>query len=89
MVARNDAPYSEHIPLRNTICCGDGPKCHPSGKRGFTNREFACLQSFPLEHQFGPTRARIQIGNAFPPIVAKVFFEAIIKALLEADGLMH
>lgn len=87
MVTRNDAPYSGDLPLRYTICCGGGPICHPSGKRGFTHRELACLQVFPLEHQFGPSRARKQIGNAYPPIVAKVFFEAIIRALLEADGL--
>jgi hypothetical protein len=89
MATRNDMPYDGNLPLRNTICCGGGPISHPSGKRAFTNRELACLQGFPLEHQFGPARARKQIGNAYPPIVAKVFFEAVIQALLEADGLMR
>lgn len=80
MATRNDVPYDGNLPLRNTICCGGGPISHPSGKRAFTHRELACLQGFPLEHQFGPARARKQIGNAYPPIVAKVFFEAVIQA---------
>lgn len=84
---RSDAPYPSNLPLRNTITCNGGPNCHPSGKRLFTLRELACLQGFPLEHQFGPTRTRMQIGNAVPPVVAKVFFEQVKKALLKADGL--
>lgn len=50
--------------------------------------EFATLQGFPREHQFfGPARRVVmkQIGNAFPPIVAKVFFEAIRKSLEAQD----
>lgn len=83
---RNERPYDANLPLRNTICCA-GNFAHPSGQRSFTLRELACLQGFPIEHQFGPTRTRKQIGNAVPPVVAKVFFETIRKALLKADGL--
>lgn len=60
---------------------------HPSGTRCFTDRELACLQGFPLEHHFGPRGVKKQIGNAVPPVVAKVFFQQIIRALRIADGL--
>ena len=80
-------PYDANLLLRFTICAGN-TYYHPTGKRSFTLRELACLQGFPLEHQFDPRRARIQIGNAVPPNVAKVFFEHIKKHLLRVDGLM-
>ena len=70
----------------NTITCGGNDNCHPSGTRYFTVRELACLQGFPLEHRFGK-RERRQIGNAVPPVMAKVFFEQVIRALRAADGL--
>ncbi len=84
---RDEPPYAGNLPLRHTICCNGNYDYHPSGKRNFTLREMACLQGFPLEHQFGPMRTRIQIGNAVPPIVAKVFFNHIRKHLLKVDGL--
>ena len=35
--------------LQNLIACGGGlDNYHPEGKRPFTEREFACLQTFPL-----------------------------------------
>ncbi|KAG8532982.1 uncharacterized protein KY384_001764 [Bacidia gigantensis] len=84
-------PYDGNKPLRKTICCGEGEGYHPSGKRRFTLREIASLQGFPLEHEFGKSisdrQIRKQIGNAVPPVVAKVFFEQIIKALKRADGI--
>ena len=77
--------YSGSLPLKNTITCSGSINYHPSGKRRFTLRELACLQGFPLEHRFG-RGARKQIGNALPPIVAKVFFEQVVRALRLADG---
>ena len=59
---------------------------HPSGKRAFTNREWACLQGFPLEHVFGKKEVKKQIGNAVPPIFAKALMEHIKKSLMKADG---
>lgn len=64
---------------------------HPSGRRHFTIREFACLQGFPLEQRFisaGVTVGRRQIGNAVPPIVAKVVLEGVKRALMKADGVL-
>ncbi|KAL6716754.1 hypothetical protein ACLMJK_006322 [Lecanora helva] len=83
----NEAPYDGNQPLRHTICTNGNLYYHPSGKRNFTLRELACLNGFPLEHQFDPRRARMQIGNAVPPIFAKVVFEHIRKHLLRIDGL--
>ena len=83
----NKTPYNGDLPLRSTITCAAGADYHPSGKRVFTLREIACLLGFPLEHEFGNTRVRKQIGNTVPPIVAKVFFEHLIRALRKADGL--
>lgn len=82
-------PYDGNKPLKNTICCTDnqGQGHHPSGQRKFTLREVACLQGFPLEHEFGNLRVRKQIGNAVPPLVAKAFYEQIIRSLRKADGL--
>lgn len=51
-----------------------------------TNREFAAIQGFPMEHVFGSRHVKKQIGNAVPPVVAKVLLEACRKALEEADG---
>ncbi|KAI9675268.1 MAG: hypothetical protein M1817_001170 [Caeruleum heppii] len=71
---------------RRVITTGGGGNWHPSG-RELTIREFACLQGFPIAHQFAPTGAKKQIGNAVPPTVMKVLFESIKRALQESDGL--
>ena len=83
----NKPPYNGDVPMKSTITCASGVSYHPSGKRDFTLREIACLQGFPLEHEFSNTRARKQIGNAVPPLVAKIFFDQIVRALRAADGL--
>lgn len=62
---------------------------HPSGRRPFTLRELAKLQTFPLYHSFagarGVTEARRQIGNAVPPVLARAMLRAIVKSLKESD----
>ena len=88
MARLDKTPYSGDLPLRNCVTTQGSMNCHPSGKRNFTLRELACLQGFPFEHQFGPVRTKRQIGNAVPPIVAKVFFEQVKMALRKADGLL-
>jgi hypothetical protein len=41
-------PYDANNPLRSLIATAGGDdNYHPSGHRGFTEREFACLQTFP------------------------------------------
>lgn len=63
---------------------------HPSGKRDFTIRELACLQGFPPDFEFAagltPTQCRRQIGNAVPPVLAKVVFKAVREALEREDA---
>ena len=81
--------YDGDAPSTNTICCA-GTIAHPNGRRALTLREIASLQGFPLEHDFGDvgkTKVRKQIGNAVPPIVAKTFFEQIVKTLKKTDGI--
>lgn len=66
-----------------------GENWHPNGKRGFTDREFACLQGFSLQHRFGPNGIKRQIGNAVPPVVAKVLFEGIRRFMEGVDGIVR
>ncbi|KAJ5612286.1 hypothetical protein N7510_005480 [Penicillium lagena] len=78
-------PYDEHGPAR-TITCGGGEfNYHPTGKRVFTTREFACLQTFPLEFQFSERESRKQIGNAVPPRFAAAIYKQIYNSLRETD----
>ncbi|KAL8640405.1 MAG: hypothetical protein Q9228_002674 [Teloschistes exilis] len=84
---RNHPPYNSHLPLKNCITTAGSLDIHPNGQRSFTDRELACLQGFPLEHTFGPTKVKTQIGNAVPPLVFRVFFSHIRQALEQADGM--
>jgi len=79
------APYDGNT-LARCITTSGGGMIHPSGMRDFTHREFACLQGFPMEHTFGTTGVRKQIGNAVPPIVARAMLESVRKALTKEDG---
>ncbi|MCJ1434220.1 hypothetical protein MMC27_003587 [Xylographa pallens] len=66
---------------------------HPSGRRGYTIREYACLQTFPLEHEWDPlatlTLRRQQIGNAVPPIFYAALARKIVQSLKKTDGLVE
>jgi DNA (cytosine-5)-methyltransferase 1 len=46
-----------------------------------TPREFAALQSFPLEHVFVARGIRKQIGNAVPPMMAAIVLNAVREHL--------
>lgn len=81
--------YNAHAILPRTMTTSGGENWHPSGKRGFTDREFACLQGFPLEHRFGQLGVKRQIGNAVPPVVAKVLFEGIRAFMERGDGVLR
>ncbi|KAI4099336.1 MAG: hypothetical protein LQ339_006011 [Xanthoria mediterranea] len=82
---RNLAAYNGNLPLRNCITTGGSLDTHPNGRRGFTVRELACLQTFPLEHQFETVGLKKQIGNAVPSLFAQVLFSHVRRWLEEAD----
>ncbi|KAL8925163.1 MAG: hypothetical protein Q9208_003668 [Pyrenodesmia sp. 3 TL-2023] len=85
-VKRNAPPYDPNLPLRNCVTTAGSMDVHPNGKRGFTVRELLCLQSFPLEHEFGQTKVKRQAGNAVPPLFALALFQHIRRWLEEADS---
>ncbi|PLB41090.1 DNA cytosine methyltransferase [Aspergillus candidus] len=79
------AQYDANQQARTITTGGGDNNYHPSGRRGFTNREFACLQTFPLEYRFGRHEVRKQIGNAVPPMLAKALFGAVVESLRRTD----
>ena len=72
-----------------TLTCGGGiGNYHPNGLRPYTVRELACLQTFPVLYSFANanlTTAKRQIGNAFPPFMARAVYREIVKKLKEVD----
>jgi DNA (cytosine-5)-methyltransferase 1 len=88
LTAGNFAPYSADQLLRGCITTSGGQNnWHPSGKRPLTEREYACLQTFPLNHVFEGTRSSIvrQVGNAVPPAFSQKLFASIRKTFEEVD----
>ncbi|KAG0648963.1 Cytosine-specific methyltransferase [Hyphodiscus hymeniophilus] len=68
---------------------GGDHNCHPSGKRSLTFRELAALQGFPHEYFFAGSCAKVikrQIGNAVPPVIAKILFTSVRKHLERVDA---
>ncbi|KAL8767604.1 MAG: hypothetical protein Q9209_005934 [Squamulea sp. 1 TL-2023] len=86
-------PYDGNMPLTHIVMTKGTEDAHPSGLRGFSTRELACLQGFPLEHRFTTTASikdiKKQIGNAFPSTVAAKLFESVKLHLLIQDGSKH
>ncbi|KAJ5330783.1 hypothetical protein N7476_000566 [Penicillium atrosanguineum] len=78
-------PYNGHQPARTLTCNGGESNYHPSGKRTFTCRELASLQTFPIDFQFSKSNVRKQIGNAVPPKFADAVFRQIRRSLRETD----
>lgn len=74
--------------LPRAMTTSGGQNYHPSGRRDFTLREYACLQGFPICHLFKGNYVKKQIGNAVPPVVAKVLFESVKRDLDRADGIV-
>lgn len=60
---------------------------HPSGLRPFTPRELACLQTFPITHDFqgSPCQRKKQIGNAVPPKLAEALLKEVRRTLERVD----
>ncbi|RAQ53466.1 C-5 cytosine methyltransferase DmtA [Aspergillus flavus] len=78
-------PYDPHRPAGTITCGGGDNNYHPSGRRNFTNRELACLQTFPRNFRFGRRQVRKQIGNAVPPLLAEAMYREIIRTLKKTD----
>jgi len=89
VMQRNKPSYSPHTLKKSCITCDGGNDCHFSGTRDYTVRELACLQGFPVDFKFvkqqSNTDKKRQIGNAVPPVVAKIFLTAVRKALEAED----
>ncbi|MCJ1393127.1 hypothetical protein MMC18_005999 [Xylographa bjoerkii] len=83
-------PFDGNTQAKCMTTSGGINNYHPSGRRGYTIREFACLQTFPLEHMWAPTtitQLRVQIGNAVPPIFYAALARKIVETLKKTDGL--
>lgn len=88
-LARNLPPRDANVPFPKTITCGGTQgTSHYSGLRDNTLREIACIQGFPVCHQFVGTKTAIkkQIGNAFAPCVVKAFYDHLRTWLRRVDG---
>lgn len=83
-------PFDGNIQAKTVTTNAGQGNYHPSGKRPYTLRELARLQTFPLYHSFaggkGITEKRRQVGNAVPPLLAKAVFRSIVKSLKESDA---
>lgn len=57
---------------------------HWKEPRALTNRERACIQTFPLNYEFFGSKesVRKQIGMAVPPEGARVIFKSILRSFL-------
>lgn len=69
-------PASTMVPGHNAF------PIHPWLNRALTVREAARIQTFPDEIEFKGNRQEqcIQVGNAFPPLLAQIIGENILKA---------
>ncbi|KAL1987110.1 hypothetical protein VTN96DRAFT_4716 [Rasamsonia emersonii] len=79
------APYDPNTWAKTITCSGGEGNYHPSGKRNYTNREYACLQTFPMDYKFYAKGVVKQIGNAVPPLLSQTIYRAIIQSLRETD----
>lgn len=83
-------PFDGNIQAKTITTNAGQENYHPSGRRPYTLRELARLQTFPLLHSFdganGVTEKKRQIGNAVPPLLARAMFRSVVKSLKESDG---
>lgn len=86
---RYQPPYDPET-LAKTITTSGGQNYYPSGRRAFTPREFACLQTFPPNHEFLGPYVKKQIGNAVPPIaLGKPLFSHLRRHLEKFDRILQ
>jgi DNA (cytosine-5)-methyltransferase 1 len=70
------------------ISYSNGRFGHPEQNRAISIREAACLQTFPRKYRFAgshESKAR-QVGNAVPPLMAKVIGLAYLKHAAKYSG---
>ncbi|KAI1750718.1 S-adenosyl-L-methionine-dependent methyltransferase [Xylaria castorea] len=86
-MARKRLPrWDSDVTLRRCITTNGGyGNYHPNGRRDFTLREYATLQTFPVDYPFQNPDKKKQIGNAFPPLVVKVLYTHLRKWLEKQD----
>ncbi|KAI1364092.1 S-adenosyl-L-methionine-dependent methyltransferase [Xylaria arbuscula] len=86
MVPKELERWDPNVTLTRCITTNGGVgNYHPRGDRDFTLREYATLQTFPVDYPFrNPDRKR-QIGNAFPPMAVKVLYTHLRKWLEKKD----
>lgn len=78
-------PYDGGRLAKTITSAGGEGNYHPSGKRQFTTREFAALQTFDNDFRFGGQAILRQVGNAVPPLLAKAVLQEVIKTLRQTD----
>ncbi|KAK1768820.1 S-adenosyl-L-methionine-dependent methyltransferase, partial [Phialemonium atrogriseum] len=83
----NARSWDPDAPLPHTITCSGGQNHHWGGQRDFTAREYASLQGFPVRHRFRGAYLKRQIGNAFPPSMARRLF-GHLRDFLEREDRM-
>ncbi|KAI0155105.1 S-adenosyl-L-methionine-dependent methyltransferase [Xylariaceae sp. FL1272] len=90
MIRRDFTRWSANQTLQRVITASNGGvgNYHPSGRRDFTRREFATLQTFPVNYPFEAPHQLRQIGNAFPPLVVKTLYTHLRNWLEERDGII-
>ncbi|KAI1432518.1 S-adenosyl-L-methionine-dependent methyltransferase [Xylaria sp. CBS 124048] len=87
MIRKYMPRWDPDVTLRRCITTNGGyGNYHPHGRRDFTLREYAVLQTFPVNYPFQLPDRKIQIGNAFPPMVVKVLFTHLRRWLERQDG---
>ncbi|KAI1267914.1 S-adenosyl-L-methionine-dependent methyltransferase [Xylariaceae sp. FL1019] len=91
MIRRDFPRWSPNQTLQRVITASNGGvgNYHPNGRRDFTRREFATLQTFPVNYPFEAPHQLRQIGNAFPPLVVKTLYTHLRKWLEEKDGIIE
>ncbi|KAJ8126085.1 hypothetical protein O1611_g7553 [Lasiodiplodia mahajangana] len=78
--------WDPNVTLKRCITTNGGyGNYHPNGRRDFTLREYATLQTFPVDYPFRNPDRKKQIGNAFPPMVVKVLYTHLRKWLEKRD----
>ncbi|KAI1286563.1 S-adenosyl-L-methionine-dependent methyltransferase [Xylaria venustula] len=86
MVRKSLERWDPDVTLTRCITTNGGcGNYHPNGRRDFTLREYATLQTFPVDYPFFTPDRKRQIGNAFPPMAAKVLYTHLRKWLENKD----